>query len=691
MKLINKNFKKLFAVFVTSALILSSTPTSVYAAPGDLDLTFGTGGKVIKVFANLGNSKASDVIIQPDRKIVTAGTAGIAGSTSYFALTRHNQDGSPDIGFGNKGDVLTGFTNSSAAEAEALIIQPDGKLVAAGISDQSFSLARYNLDGSLDTSFGIGGKVTSGVLTYGYISGIKDLVIQSDGKLVAVGYNGLVPFILIRYNSDGTIDSSFGSGGKIILGSASGAITPHSLAIQQDGKLVAGGSKLVGSYVDFGLMRFNANGTTDTAFGNNGIVTTGFDGGDTAWDVAIQPDGKIVAGGQGDSGFALARYNENGSLDTSFGIGGKILTSFNASGLALSILPDGKLIMAGGTYSGDFALVRYNSDGTLDIGFGNSGIVITDFGSTDRAWSLAVQPDGNTVVAGSAGTSFGIARYEGGDSIINQPPTANADPDQTVNEGQQVTFNGSGSTDPDGISDIVSYEWDFGDGATVSGSLVNHTYNDNGVYTATLTVTDTAGATNTDTATITVNNVAPVVGAISASETTFILGNPTTVSTSGSFTDAGVLDTHTAVWNFGEGTTAGVVTESNGSGTVTGTFTYTIAGTYTVNLTVTDNDNALGVSQNTITINILTPSDATEDLIDLVETFNLQQGIENSLDAKLDAALNALGDINENNDQAAVNSLQAFINAVEAQRGNKITNEQANALIAAAQTIINSF
>lgn len=284
-------------------------------------------------------------------------------------------------------------------------------------------------------------------------------------------------------------------------------------------------------------------------------------------------------------------------------------------------------------------------------------------------------------IARPQGSGCDIGAYEL--ELFNEPPTANAGLDKTVNEGNAVTLNGTGSTDPDGNEDIISYNWDFGDGNTGSGAILNHTYLNNGVYTATLTVTDTAGETSTDTATITVNNVAPIINSIGSIEPVL---PGIQINTNASFSDAGVLDTHTATWNWGDGnSSAGVVSETNGSGTVTGNHTYSSPGVYTVTLTVNDGTD---IGSQTLTITILTASQTINNLVDLVETFNLQQGINNSLDAKLDAALNALGDINENNNQAAINSLYAFINSVEAQRGNQITNSQADALISVANGII---
>jgi PKD repeat protein len=173
----------------------------------------------------------------------------------------------------------------------------------------------------------------------------------------------------------------------------------------------------------------------------------------------------------------------------------------------------------------------------------------------------------------------------------NQPPTANAGPDQSINEGQPITLDGSSSTDPDGPADIVSYLWDFGDGNTDTGDIVIHTFLDNGEYIATLTVTDSSGATDTDIVLITVNNLAPTLGNISTTLDPQTIN--VSITASATFIDPGISDTHTAVWDWGDGSTSpGTVTETNGSGTALDFHTHTSPGVYTLTLTLTDNDGA---------------------------------------------------------------------------------------------------
>jgi uncharacterized delta-60 repeat protein len=199
---------------------------------------------------------------------------------------------------------------------------------------------------------------------------------------------------------------------------------------------VAGQARISGGF-DAALARYNSNGTLDASFGTGGTVTTDFAGfNDEASSVAVQPDGKIVVAGQAgpyvnrNFDFALARYNSNGTLDASFGTSGKATTDFAGSSdqpSSLALQGDGKIVVAGQTFVGgvhDFAVARYNSNGTLDTSFGTSGKATTDFaGSDDRPSSVAVQPDGNIVVAGQADIGgrfdFALARYVGSTVLPN--------------------------------------------------------------------------------------------------------------------------------------------------------------------------------------------------------------------------------------------------------------------------------
>ena len=280
--------------------------------------------------------------------------------------------GNLDPAFGNGGKVFThiGFGD----RVTSLAFQPDGKIIAAGASGNrgiffasDFAIVRYNADGSLDTSFGAGGKVTTDFFDYeDYINAVA---LQTDGKIVVAGRardGALAYFGLARYNRDGSLDSTFGSGGKVVTSFFGHGDDPHALAIQPDGKLVVAGTAFSASSItgddvpnaNFGLARYNSDGSLDPTFGSVGKVSTdlGNDSGITA--IAIQPDGKIVAGGNTSSrdtntDFALARYNEDGTLDSSFGSSGIVVTDFAGlpdfvDGLALQ--PDGKIVLAGEVY-----------------------------------------------------------------------------------------------------------------------------------------------------------------------------------------------------------------------------------------------------------------------------------------------------------------------------------------------------
>jgi uncharacterized delta-60 repeat protein len=295
---------------------------------------------------------------------------------------RYNADGSLDNNFGINGIVLTAI-GSDDDRATSVVLQPDGKLVVAGTSyngsNHDFALARYNSDGSLDLNFSNDGKVTTSV---GNGASAFSLILQPDGKLVAAGsgLNGSKQnFALVRYNSDGSLDTSFDFDGKVLTSIGFSHSGAYSLILQPDGKLVAAGCTLSGSYENFALVRYNNDGTLDTSFGLSGRVTTAMSSDrDYASSLILQPDGKLVAAGRSydtvnyNYDFALARYNSNGILDSSFGAGGKITTAIGSSSSdavhSLILQPDGKLVATGTALGIDnFVLVRYTSNGSLDI------------------------------------------------------------------------------------------------------------------------------------------------------------------------------------------------------------------------------------------------------------------------------------------------------------------------------------
>jgi uncharacterized delta-60 repeat protein len=333
--------------------------------------------------------------------------------------------GDLDISFGDDGRVTTRSCSRCDNEAFAMAIQPDGKIVAAGDSflhfSDKFEVTRYRPSGRLDPTFGGDGIVTT---RFGRRSDdtASAVAIQSDGKIVAVGSRrnrSRARFALARYAPDGTLDSTFGGDGKVTSQFARESDdVAAAAAIQADGRIVAVGSSFL-SHGQFALARYAPDGSLDSTFGGDGEVTTSFGPDDDAQPLAlaIQPDGKIVAVGFirhsiFDTEFALARYNVDGSLDPTFDGDGKVTTHAegNDSDLAqgVAIQSDGKVLVVGLTGTPEverfrFALARYNTDGSLDPTFGGDGKVTTSFTarSSDLANAVAVQADGKIVAAGT--------------------------------------------------------------------------------------------------------------------------------------------------------------------------------------------------------------------------------------------------------------------------------------------------
>ncbi len=339
---------------------------------GSLDSCFGAGGRRTTAIGSSGDN-ANALILQPDGKLVAVGRSSNGVLNDDFSLVRYNTNGTLDTSFGTAGRVTTRIGSSNDI-ATAVVRQPDGKLVAAGYSfngsNLDFALVRYYVDGSLDTSFGTGGRVTTAIGSSNDIA--KAVVLQPDRKLVVAGLSTPIggsnfDFVLVRYNANGTLDTRFGTGGKVTTSIDTKDDNVNALVLQPDGKIVAAG---FGGNFDFALVRYNTDGTLDTNFGNNGdgTVTTDFGSSDErANALVLQPDGKLVAAGYSISGgFALVRYNADGLLDTSFGGGGKLTTVIGSSrdqAAALVVQPDGKLVAAGYSNNGgneDFALARYN-------------------------------------------------------------------------------------------------------------------------------------------------------------------------------------------------------------------------------------------------------------------------------------------------------------------------------------------
>jgi uncharacterized delta-60 repeat protein len=345
-------------------------------------------------------------------------------------------DGDLDPTFGTGGMLMTDI-NRSTDIANAVAIQADGKLVVVGttyrqndFSGEDFVVTRHNTDGTLDNTFGVGGKVRTDFP--GLAAVPSSVVIQSDGKIVVAGgafplFTFLGNFEVVRYNPNGSLDTSFGDGGIVTTIFPQGSYA-FDVALQSDGKIIAAGTVFVDfdpgemSDTDFALARYNPDGTPDATFGSGGQISTDFLGHeDDAFSVLIQPDGKIVAVGSANDpatfyDFAAARYLSNGTIDTTFGVAGKVHTDFGDQNFdrarSAALQPDGRIVAAGFAISHgggvqNFAVARYTSSGVLDTTFSRDGKTQIDFGNCcQSATKVLLQSDGKIItVGGSNGES----------------------------------------------------------------------------------------------------------------------------------------------------------------------------------------------------------------------------------------------------------------------------------------------
>ncbi len=438
-----------FGYSLLPALVNASSP---FAAAGDLDSSFDGDGKVTTDI-NLGDhggrpDEARAVAIQPDGKIVVAGSLFWQGTTSSgwcYTLARYMPDGSLDVSFGDRGVITGGLAVCSALggiEFNAVAIQYDGKIVAVGTtghnnrSEHIFTVYRLNTNGSFDTTFGVRGYAVDVEFAGGPEESVaKGVAIAASGNIVVAGYTtqgSVTNFALAELYGNGDLYTYFDGDGKLTTDFFGSSDEARAVAIQSDGKIVASGYTHVGGgNYDFALARYNSNGSLDSTFSGDGKVNTDFQGGDDgAYAMAIQPDGKIVAAGGVHTistgyDFGVARYLSNGSLDTGFSGGGFAAINFVsgtgtevANGVAIQ--SNGNIVLAG--YSPgvgqDFALARLLPNGPLDTSFSGDGRLTTDFsGGDDMALGVARQADGKIVAVGSAymgsnnQNDFAIARY----------------------------------------------------------------------------------------------------------------------------------------------------------------------------------------------------------------------------------------------------------------------------------------
>jgi uncharacterized delta-60 repeat protein len=417
-------------IFFILIFFLFSTD-GIHAQPGSLDKSFGVNGIVTTA---IGDRLAlvHSIAVQSDFRIVAAGYA-YRGKNLEFAIARYDTNGTLDASFGVNG-IITTKIDTGDNSIRSLIIQPDGKLVVAGYSgcdhfNVNFALARYNIDGSLDNSFGTNGTV---ITSFGDISMVISSALQVDGKIVAVGNmgSGVSPggnkFALSRYTTNGNLDSTFGTNGKITTAVRNIDDVAYSVRIQADGKIIAAGTSYHDTNFDIGpdiaLVRYNTNGSIDTTFGTKGKVITALNDDSFAGSINIQEDQKIVVSGGtyngGNYNLVLLRYTIDGLLDKSFGINGIVTTtsgSVNDHVFSSIIQPDNKIVVIGSSLNNsvwDFCVVRYNNDGSLDNTFGIDGIVITPIDSSDSyLFAVAMQNNGKILAGGEIFINDTIGRF----------------------------------------------------------------------------------------------------------------------------------------------------------------------------------------------------------------------------------------------------------------------------------------
>ncbi len=453
-----------------------------WAAAGDLDFSFGTQGRNMILIPNFTIPNAldwdptEDIAIQPDGKILVAGSAWDSMLLMDFTVTRFNADGSLDTSFANDGVFRYHFNGDD--HGYGIVLQPDGKIIIAGEAylgvfndqvDTAFGLIRLNPNGSIDSTFGTGGTVITNF--FASLDQATEVALQPDGKIIATGWvtqggvntGSTYDFAVVRYNPNGSLDTTFGVGGKVTADFNGGGDIARTSVLQRDGKIVLGGYVTItpGSEYDFGLARFNSDGSLDTSFDGDGKVVTTFGNNlnELARGMALAPDNKLVVAGDfynpppvvGQSGHwdvAVARYNVDGSLDTAFDSDGRFvydsnLTDRNEGAEDVLVQPDGKILFLGdsrlivnavpGVSDQDLQIGRLNVNGTLDSSFGNGGLTLTDWGIFDPpgapnygsgrtaevmiSAAIALQADGKIIAVNDSRRStnsrrVAIARYQ---------------------------------------------------------------------------------------------------------------------------------------------------------------------------------------------------------------------------------------------------------------------------------------
>lgn len=486
----------LLFIFLTCSLPQNLSAGTLGA--GELDPSFDNDGRVqttIDVFSN-----ARGLALQPDGKIVAVGITTLNGND--FALARYNSDGSLDNSFGTGGIVTTDFFgNGFSDSAASVVILGDGKILVGGgagatNSHINFALARYNPDGSLDTSFGTGGLVSFDFLGVEANDEILSIALQDDDKIVAVGFTNMDRgvaddlFAVARFNPDGSLDTGFANNGRFTTDFGGGVMsnsTARKVLIRPGGMILVGGDSDANGTSDLALLQLDDAGNPDGTFGTNGEMLTDLGDLELGRSLALLPNGQFYQVGSTTNIMipteeaVLVRYQADGSVDTSFGNNGVVTEDFSdvggtgAQAKDLVVYADGKIVIGGDSFVDLmvdptltlFALACFRSDGTLDPNFGTGGLVLTDFGggvgSTELLNALVLQPDGKIVAAGAAGPDagslqFALARYLGNTAdlaVEKLSDIANASPGQNITFTLTATNLGPDSAPGVMVDDII--------------------------------------------------------------------------------------------------------------------------------------------------------------------------------------------------------------------------------------------
>ncbi len=434
-----------------------------YSAAGSIDTSFGSGGIAIVDFG--GSSGACSIATQADGKIVVAGYVWSAQSQGDFALARLNDDGTPDISFDGDGKATT-VISAGQDRGEGVVIQPDGKIIVAGTTDSyAHALSRYNADGSLDTTFSDDGVVTGS----GYSPSVAlqaDGKILVGGILYLGGYNN--DFVLSRYGADGSLDVTFGVNGTVSTPIGAVNDSAYAIAVQVDGKIILVGQSVTAapdSYSDIAVLRYNPDGSLDNSFSGDGISITQYGTGYRsayANTVALQEDGKIVVAGTGYDGvsgqdFLTARYNIDGTLDYTFasataGLQGNAIHIEGGNAIVLEPnirVADAELTLAHNYAGATLTLMRHGSAAPEDVfAFKAIGSLFAVSGNELRMGSLQ-------------GSAFATFASQGGTLTINFAGEEGAVSNALVNDViRHVTYANTSDNPPE----TVQVDWLFSDG-----------------------------------------------------------------------------------------------------------------------------------------------------------------------------------------------------------------------------------